>query len=301
MESNILKCHCLSLKKRLLELLFFTTLYCAGVLVTVFSGNQAPILILGYFLMGICLNSLGILIHEGIHGLLIESKSVNRLLTFLCGVPLLISGSAYSVTHRDHHFEFGRGLDYGTYRQHLTNNSLIWLAYFSQLFLGSIIYVVLIPVLAFRSASAKERFFILIEYLVISLIIIFAFLSLPKAWIINFWLLPSIVLILMSNVRGLASHALGDPEDIYLSSRTVKCSRLFELLLLHENYHLEHHLFPRVPSYNLKEVHGLIWERLPRALYSDSYYDFLKSFFASACSLDLSPKRIVVPANRLSA
>ena len=95
---------------------------------------------------------------------------------------------------------------------------------------------------------------------------------------------------LLSNIRGLASHALGDVEDIYLSSRTISSSKLTALLFLHENFHLEHHLFPRVPSYHLAELHRLIWPRLPRALAVSSYPAFLRLFFRAALKRNLQPQ-----------
>jgi len=48
--------------------------------------------------------------------------------------------------------------------------------------------------------------------------------------------------------------------------------------LLNENYHLEHHLFPEVPSYNLPALRRLIAPRLPRAVEDVSYTRFLARF-----------------------
>jgi fatty acid desaturase len=71
--------------------------------------------------------------------------------------------------------------------------------------------------------------------------------------------------------------------------------RLVEILFLNENFHLEHHLFPQVPSYNLKRVHELVWQRLPRGLYSKSYLSFLCSFFKASARADLRPCGLVFP------
>ncbi len=294
-EDELANCHRLSATRRIREILLFISIYLLGAGLAVCSGKHAVLLIPGILLMGVALNSLGIFIHDGIHGLLARNATLNRSLSFLCGLPLLISGSAYQVTHCDHHFEFGRKLDYGTYRQHLDNKMLVWGAYFLQLFLGSVLYVLLIPVLAWKSASVKDRWFIAMEYAALFSIASCLLYQMPMDWILIYWVYPSFVLMILSNIRGLASHALGKQDDIYLSSRTIKTSPLLECLFLNENFHLEHHLFPQVPSYHLKQVHSLVWHRLPKALYSKSYLAFLIAFFKAFLRLDLDPRGVLHP------
>lgn len=294
-EERVEELHWLSRWQRVRETGPFAGLYAAGAAFVYFFGDTWPPTILGIVLMGLALNSLGILIHEGLHGLLDRNPGVNHGLSFLCGLPLLISATAYQVTHCDHHFELGRKLDYGTYKQHLGNKRLVWIAYFAQLFLGSIIYVIFIPVLAIKSASTRSRFFIVTEYFLITFLVSMLGLFASLESISLYWIYPSFVLMVLSNIRGLASHALGDLDDIYLSSRTVQSSSLVSFLFLHENYHLAHHLFPQVPSYHLKKVHALTWNRLPRALYSTNYREFLATFFRAASTRELRPRGIVHP------
>lgn len=295
-EAEIEACHQLSALRRGGEVSFFIVLYLAGAAWVVFSPEPISFMLIGIILMGVAMNSLGILIHEGLHGLLAKDRRWNHFFGFLCGLPLLISATAYRATHSDHHFEFGRQRDYGTYRQHLDNKYFVWMAYFSQLLFGSIIYVLLIPVLALRTASGRTRVWIAIEYVGIAAIVALFVQVAALETVLTFWVYPSLVLMVLSNVRGLASHALGDLDNIYLSSRTVKTTRLVEVLFLHENYHLEHHLFPQIPSYNLKRAHALVWHRLPEALYAKSYLAFLFLFFKAAIKLDLRPAGRVQPA-----
>jgi hypothetical protein len=65
--------------------------------------------------------------------------------------------------------------------------------------------------------------------------------------------------------------------------------------LLNENYHLEHHLFPEVPSYHLRELHELLWPRLPRAVTGQSYVGFLLRFLRATWRLDETPIGLTVP------
>jgi fatty acid desaturase len=169
------------------------------------------------------------------------------------------------------------------------------------LFFGCVLYIALIPLLGMRGASAHVRLMIVTELVLIAgfvagLAHLFSFQEL-----LTFWIAPAVVMMALTNLRGLASHALGDLGDIYLSSRTVDSNWLVRFLFLHENYHLEHHLFPQVPSYHLQTAHRLVWQRLPRALYAASYFDFLRGFFRSLGSLNLSPIGWVEPAGKSRA
>ena len=287
----------LSNAKRLLEVIPFLCFYISGAALAYNQSNLPLLLFPGIVLMGVALNSLGILVHEGLHGALVKGHRLNHLLSFLAGVPLLISTTAYQVTHANHHFELGRKLDYGTYKQHLNKSFQIWIAYFAQLFLGAFLYTVFIPLLAFKSATKRSRIFISIEYVAIVGLLTFAVTKTSTNAILLFWAYPLLIANILTNIRGLASHALVDVESPYLSSRTIKSSKLVSFLFLHENYHLEHHIFPSIPSYNLRKAHLLIWNRLPKAVYSDSYSTFLINFFKAAIKNDLSPMGIVRPGN----
>lgn len=288
-EAEIEACHRISNVRRIAEVLPFAALYLAGAWLAAYGGKSLWMMGGSVLVMGLAMNTLGILIHEGLHGLLARSKAANHFWSFLCGLPLLVSASAYRKTHIDHHFEFGRKMDYGTYRQHLGKPEMVWCAYLLQLFFGSVLYILFIPILGMRGASAKVRVMIASEMALIAGFAFWLAQTFSAQALLTFWLGPSLVMMALTNIRGLASHALGDPADIYLSSRTVHCNPLVQFLFLHENYHLEHHLFPQVPSYHLKRVHRLIWNRLPRALNSPSYGEFLLGFFRACCKLSLAP------------
>lgn len=294
-EKEIETCHRLSNGRRVLEVLPFVLLYLAGAVLAAAGGERWWWLTAGVLVMGLAMNSLGILIHEGLHGLLAKSPAANHFWSFLCGLPLLVSASAYRKTHTDHHFEFGRKLDFGTYRQHLGKPALVWTAYLLQLLFGSVLYILFIPVLGLRGASWKVRVMILVELALIAAWVTWLVTSFPPRTWLTYWIAPSLVMMLLTNIRGLASHALGDLEDIYLSSRTVRSNPVVRFLFLHENYHLEHHLFPQVPSYHLARAHRLVWNRLPRALYAPSYSGFLLGFLKSLRTLSLAPLGVTHP------
>lgn len=290
----------LKASKRAREFLFFGCLYAIGVLFVFLSNGFLAFTLIGVLFMGVALNSLAIFIHEGLHGLLASRWRVNHMLSFLVGLPTMVSATAYYTTHLNHHYELGRKLDYGTYKQHTKKHVFVWMAYFLQLTLGSFIYISLIPFLGFRSASTKSRLVIIAEYCVIIIVFALFFTYVPTSAVLLYWFYPMLIMNVLTNIRGLASHALGDQENIYLSSRTVKGSKLISLLFMNENYHLEHHIFPRTPSYNLPAMHKLIWNRLPQAIYAESYLHFLFSLLKAGLKKDLNPMGVVHPKSEAS-
>ncbi len=295
-EAEIEACHRISTMKRIAEVAPFVCLYLTGACLAACAQGSWWMLASGVLLMGVAMNTLGILMHDGLHGLLAKSPAANHFWSFMCGLPLLVSASAYRKTHTDHHFEFGRAMDYGTYRQHLNKPLLVWCAYLLQLVFGSVLYILLIPMLGMRGASARVRAMILIETTLIAASAVWLVKTFSAGQLMTCWIGPSLVMMALTNLRGLASHALGDPEDIHLSSRTVRSNALVRFLFLDENHHLEHHLFPQVPSYHLARAHRLVWDRLPRALYAPSYGRFLLGFFRSLGRMSLAPLGMVRPA-----
>ena len=295
-EAEIEACHRMSNMKRSAEVAPFVCFYLAGAWLAACAQGSWWMLASGVLVMGVAMNTLGILIHDGLHGLLAKSAAANHFWSFMCGLPLLVSACAYRKTHTDHHFEFGRAMDYGTYRQHLDKPALVWCAYLLQLVFGSVLYILLIPVLGMRGASARVRAMILIETILIAGFAVWLVKTFSAGQLMTYWIGPSLVMMALTNLRGLASHALGNPEDIYLSSRTVRSNALVRFLFLDENHHLEHHLFPQVPSYHLARAHRLVWDRLPRALYAPSYGRFLLGFFRSLGRFSLAPLGMVRPA-----
>lgn len=297
-EAEIEACHRISNPKRIAEVAPFIMLYLGGAWLAASADGSWWMLAGGVLAMGVAMNTLGILIHDGLHGLLAQSPAANHFWSFLCGLPLLVSASAYRKTHTDHHFEFGRSMDYGTYRQHLGKPALVWSAYLLQLVFGSVLYILLIPVLGMRGSPPRLRAMILVETALIAGFVVWMVKTFSAGQLMSYWLGPSLVMMVLTNLRGLASHALGDPEDIYLSSRTVRSNALVRFLFLDENHHLEHHLFPQVPSYHLARAHRLVWDRLPRALFAPSYGAFLLGFFRSLGRSSLAPLGEVHPSDR---
>jgi len=86
---------------------------------------------------------------------------------------------------------------------------------------------------------------------------------------------------LVMRIRSIAEHAMiPNPQDELQNTRTTR-ARWWERLLIapnRVNFHLEHHLLPTVPHYNLRRMHTLLRERgvLADACVATGYAEVLR-------------------------
>mgnify|MGYP001341014802 FL=1 len=74
-----------------------------------------------------------------------------------------------------------------------------------------------------------------------------------------------------------------DTKDHRLSTYSVRINPILSFLYWHMEYHLEHHMFPMVPSYNLKKLRKEIDKELPQPF--TSLYDFYKKVLPAVIAL----------------
>ena len=71
----------------------------------------------------------------------------------------------------------------------------------------------------------------------------------------------------LTQMFNITQHA-GLDEDVYdhrLNTRTFYTNPVYRFLYTNMNYHIEHHMFPMVPFYNLPKLHALIKDQCPPA------------------------------------
>ena len=59
-------------------------------------------------------------------------------------------------------------------------------------------------------------------------------------------------------------------KDHRLSTRSVRLNPVFSFIYWKMEYHIEHHMFPMIPSYNLPKLYEVIKDQMPKpqTLYS---------------------------------
>jgi fatty acid desaturase len=79
-------------------------------------------------------------------------------------------------------------------------------------------------------------------------------------WFVFYWLVPYCTFTqVFFRLRGAIEHGnVPDPQNLYLQTRTYFIHPFFSFFFApkHVNYHLEHHLYPSVPFYNLPQLHA---------------------------------------------
>lgn len=282
-------------KKRAFELLFFPAMFLSGLSLLAYSsqslngGAALAMAILGTCVAAAGLNSMVLLLHEGLHGVLLPHPVWNRVVAFLLGVPILMSFSAYRVLHTRHHRYLGDPRDPDDYHNYTSSTWLIWCLHYTRLALGSFLYLLFIPILALRYGEPRERIGILVEYTLLAAIWSALIILLSAPVLVSVWLAPALLTGFLVNLRGFCQHGLADASDPFLASRSVLPRPFLAFLLLNENLHLEHHLFPDVPSYRLPALRRLLVERYPRQTTTRSYSEVLIQFVRQSWRRDESP------------
>jgi fatty acid desaturase len=215
-----------------------------------------------YTLIGLALHGMATIMHEAMHNNAFTNKKLNWLYGFIAGIPSFFSITAYKVNHSIHHRYTGTEKDPDELFNITSNKILTRIMFYIILMFGVVLYLFHVPVNALRFGSASERKQIVLEYLIMfSIYTIIILSSLHYDFfnvVLNVWLIPIIFAVLFGNIRGWAEHMLTDKSHVLLSTRTVTSSKLFSLLNLNLNYHLEHHLFPNIPWYNLPKLHRML-------------------------------------------
>tara|TARA_Y100001970_G_C14128943_1_gene800555 strand:- start:1021 stop:1320 length:300 start_codon:yes stop_codon:yes gene_type:complete len=79
-----------------------------------------------------------------------------------------------------------------------------------------------------------------------------------------------------------------DTKDHRLSTYSLNLNPILSFLYWKMEYHLEHHMFPMVPSYNLKKLQNEIKDQIPKPF--NGLYDFYKSVLPSVIKLATNPE-----------
>ncbi len=234
-----------------------------------------------YLVAAASLHGISLFTHEAVHGVLSRSKLLNKLFGIACAMPVLQNYSAYKVLHLRHHKHLGHEGDPDHYDNYTRWTWLVFAMHWLRLIVGYPIYIVMIPILGFRQGNMSDRRWISGEVLLLLVLIGIVVALTPWNVLLHAWLIPMIIINTMVNIRGMSQHTfLEDPDDPVRGTRSILTNPVTEFFMCNENYHLEHHLFPRVPWYNLKRLHGEINEQLAKrdAPFVRSYFQFVCEF-----------------------
>ncbi|MEM7298419.1 MAG: fatty acid desaturase, partial [Bacteroidota bacterium] len=222
-----------------------------------------PIRLAGYIFIGLIIHGLAALMHEGVHGNIFRKASLDRWFSFAVGLPALVSATAFRANHMHHHQHNRTEHDPDEMTTVANTPGKLRLILNLWLFFGAFYFILVhIPLNGWRLASRKERRKILLEYGIIVTVFstIFSLSSLNGSYagILHYWAFPWVFTAIFTNIRGWTEHVFTVPGNPLTETRTIRSNRLISFLSANVNYHLEHHLFPAIPWYNLPKVHNLL-------------------------------------------
>jgi fatty acid desaturase len=213
----------------------------------------------GIATIGISMQAMGVLMHEALHRNLFRRPALDRWAAFLFGSVAFFSGTAYKVAHLNHHRHTRTSLDQDEISNLCRTRAQFRALFYAWFIVGTFLYFFIVPWKALSIATPRERRRILGEYTAMIGIYTFAIVACVWSghvlWLVWYWLLPAQFAMLLSNIRGLSEHLCTDTGGVLSRTRTTTSHRVTSFLMCNINYHLEHHLFPGIPWYNLPRAH----------------------------------------------
>ena len=243
-----------------------------------------------YLLAAGALHGISLFTHEGVHGTLSSRLWWNRALSIVCAQPVLQNYSAYKVLHLKHHHHLGQEGDPDHYANYTNWSWLEFAMHWGRLIIGYPVYIVAIPILGFRQGTASARRWIVFEVCLLGFLIGGVIWLVPWLWLLHGWLIPMLIINTLVNIRGMSQHTfLEHQSDLVLGTRSILTNPVTAFFMCNENYHLEHHLYPAIPWYQLPQLHRALRKELVArgAPYIPSYFAFVREFVVK--SLRRSP------------
>jgi fatty acid desaturase len=226
--------------------------------------------VLAVFIIGGRMHALGVLIHDFAHYRFISDKRLSEWVgDLLLAWPLGTTVDGYRRNHLAHHRYTNTGQDpdwvikLGTQEFTFPQTWQYVLANLAGYFIGTSSYrdlrMITRRLKAGEPAPLGYRVARLSFYVAVAIA-----LTLTGTWVgfLLYWAVPFFTtLLLLLYVRSVAEHFGGMEYDHELtSSRTVYPHRWETIFFAphNVNYHLDHHLYPSVPFYNLPKLHALL-------------------------------------------
>lgn len=246
--------------------------------------------VLVWFIISTRLYAMYSLIHEAIHYSITRNKMLNDTIAQLfLGFPLLISLQAMRKTHLAHHKYLQtendpemKHLEYTEFQFPKTNRQLVQLLLLDVSGIN-FVYYKLVKLLNLIIHFNKSRLTDVSDILIFTGVIGNAFYFNFAADLFLYWLIPYATFYQVLNRIRLSTEHFNIDKNNSFKTRSVIPSFLERCIFTPYNlgYHLEHHLYPGIPFYNLPEVHHKLIKHpayMENAVIQTSYIHVLKDF-----------------------
>lgn len=230
--------------------------------------------IIAIVVIGAQQHALLILAHESVHYRLTRSKKMNDLISNLfAAYPIFFCTQGYRINHLAHHRELNSLDDPDWARK-----TPLWEWQFpkSRSDLVKMMGLVLLTswykmihlfcqlsILNYRAAatSITQRNWLITKLGYYGCLLTCLYLTSGWGFFALYWLVPYfLVMPVLERVRSISEHFALSYADDFNQTRNVLSSGLEAFFFGPHNirYHLDHHLFPTVPQYNLPQLHAYL-------------------------------------------
>lgn len=282
----------------------WTWLVIAGCLAAVVLVPHPAVFVVAVILVGGRQLALAVAMHEAAHGTLFASRWCNEVLVdWLCARPVWSDVARYRAHHLGHHAHTGtaRDPDLGlALAEPMSRGSLVRKLLRDITGLSGLRRVLGLlamdaELLAYdvggnprrakrQSTGAHLRALArnIWRPLLANAVLLAILAALGHAWVFSVWAVAYLTMFsLVVRVRSLAEHACtAQTDDQLRNTRTTHASLLARMTLapLHVNFHLEHHLLPTVPYWQLPALHRRLEtaDALPRESLARDYLHVLQ-------------------------
>lgn len=266
--------------KKLLVFVLLLAIGCAGVLSSYLVGAVLGTLLLGaMFAHGVELT------HQFLHGTGFRNRTANRVAGFLCALPMLVSHAHYRALHLAHHRNLGTpaNSEFFNYGAIKGKPFLVVLARsFSParyLVVAKNIFRALVGMAPDGSVGKQDRRAIRIDYLMMfaAIVGVVVFTAVTGSWLaVWLWLIPMVLVGEPIHFWVELPEHFGcdlSTRNVMLNTRTIRGSWLSFWFTNGNNFHVEHHLYPRIAIDKLPRVHAALRQEIQ--FFNRSYWSFL--------------------------
>ncbi|WP_395345391.1 fatty acid desaturase family protein [Ningiella sp. W23] len=217
------------------------------------------VIVFSTLIIGVRQLGLAILVHDCGHNALFTRASLNDFVGhYLCGSPICMSLYNYRKEHNIHHMYTGQEQDPDL---KLVEHFPVSKASMARKILRDMFGITGIKLMAYRIQSFNYH---TVNWILFHGLLLTGLILIDSAWTyLMWWAAELFVFPLVARIRHIGEHgSVRDREskDPRENTNTTLVNGLTRSFIApnHVNYHVEHHLIPNIPPYNLKRMHNML-------------------------------------------
>ncbi len=243
-----------------------------------------------WFIISTRLYAMYSLIHEAIHYSISRNKVLNDgIAQFFLGIPLFISITEIRKAHLAHHKYLQTENDpemkhllYNEFQFPKTKTQIAAL-FFLDISGINFVYYKLLKLFSWLLNFDLNKLKDAVKIILFAIVFVVAYYNNFLIDLMLYWLIPFATLYQLLNRIRLSTEHFNIDETNAFKTRSVIPSFMEKCIFSPHNlgYHLEHHLYPGIPFYNLPKLHDKLIndsDYVKNAIVESSYTEVLKDF-----------------------